>query len=195
MEGIPYMNMNGDFSIEFSEEYWDIEPEMEELYVGFEKIIEFTMTLEVNDFNYYYPDYYIEEEPEYEYYYTPKYEYEESHPYPGEYYEYDTIEDFSQTVSTSMEIKVIKKENVIVPMGEFEDCFVIEVNQRQNSDYDDNDYGYGISSSYSSESSTKIWINENGVMPKAEYSLFGETGMGMDTSSQKLVIQLEDYEE
>ena len=180
------MSMDGDFSIKFSEEYWDMEPEMEELYVGFEKFIEFTMTLEINDFNFG-MDYGIEEE-------ESVYEIEDL--YEEENYEHnieEELEDFSQTISTSMEIKVTDKENVNVPAGEFEDCFVIEVNQRQDSGYEDNDYEDGISSSHSSTSSTKIWVNENGVMPKAEYSLFGGTEIGMGTNNQKLVIKLEDY--
>jgi len=187
IEGIPIMSMDGDFSIKFSEEYWDMEPEMEELYVGFEKIIEFTMTLEINDFNFG-MDYGIEEEEESVYEIEDLYE-EENYEHNIE----EELEDFSQTVSTSMEIKVTDKENVNVPAGEFEDCFVIEVNQRQDSGYEDNDYEYEISSSHSITSSTKIWVNENGVMPKAEYSLFGGTEIGMGTNNQKLVIKLEDY--
>lgn len=173
MQGIPYMNMGGNFSIEFSEEYWDIEPEMEELYVGFEKIVEFTMTLTLDDF-YFDANYNLEDE-------------EESDEYFGEDDIYDLKNKSSQNVSTSMQITVIAKENVKVPAGTFNDCFVIEVIQRQKTNYDDY-YGY----SDSSTSSTKIWIDENSVMLKAEYNLFA-TNMGMDSSDQKLVIKLEDY--
>ena len=178
MEGIPLMSMAGDFTIEFSEEYWDIEPEMEELYVGFQKIVEFTMNLEVDDF-YYNTDYTSEEESEY---------------YSDGDYGYSLEDEISQTVSTSMEIEVIAKENVNIPAGTFNDCFVIEVTQRQNTEYEEDDYGYGISSSSSSSTtSTKIWIDENGVLLKAEYSLFGDDSMNMGSSSQGLVIELEDY--
>jgi len=202
MEGIPMMNMNGDFSITFSEEYWDMEPEMEELYVGFEKIIDFTMTIDVNSLNFD-MDYEIEE-PEliqledYSSDYSrsliqidSEWDYDDT--YRELQPEYEVTSSFgnsnTQTTSTTMKIKVINQEEVTVPAGTFEDCFVIEVTQKQKNDYE---YDYEISDS-SSTSSVKIWVNENGVMPKAEYSIFGGAEFGMGSSGQKLVIKLEDY--
>jgi len=170
MEGMSYMNMDADCTIEFSDEYWDMEPEIEDLYVGFEKIVEFTMTLKINDFDYNIYDDTAEEEPEYDL--TDIY----------------SEDELSQTITTTMEIKVTDQEDVNVPVGTFQDCFVLEVNEKQNTEY-----GYYTSSSYDETSSTKIWVSQNGVMIKAEYSLFGESAMGMDSNSQKFVIEIEDY--
>jgi hypothetical protein len=180
-EGMSYMSMNADCTIEFSDEYWDMDPEMEELEIGFEKIVEFTMTFKVNDFDYNIYDTTEDEEVS---------EYDLTETYTDDDYAYNVEDEISQTVTTTMEIRVTDQEDVEVPVGTFEDCYVIEVNQKQNTEY-----GYYTSSSYDETSSTKIWINQNGVMLKAEYSLFGESSMGMGSSSEKFVIEIEDYEE
>ena len=171
MSGISMLNMNGNFSLKFSEEYWDLNPSLEELYVGFEKIVDFTMTLKLDDFNFDFgSDYRYEDE-------TMTIT--------------DDLNDYTQTISTTMEINVIDQENVKVPAGIFNDCYIIQINQIQNNDYDY--YDTITSTSSSSTSSMKVWLNENGVMPKAEYSLMQGADMGMGSSNQMLIIKLESY--
>jgi hypothetical protein len=187
MEGFSFMNMDANFTVEFSEEYWDMCPEFDELYVGFEKIMNFTMTLKMNDFSYSFEEYEEEYETEEVMVSSSNSQEIEEHEYSNsqsDLYE-DDSEDYTSSVENIMKFNVVNQEDLFLDCGNFTDCYVIEIEQNQISSYD---YNYGSSST----TSTKIWINENGVMPKAEYTFLGNSGM-TSSDSQKLLMILEEY--
>ncbi len=188
IDGFSFMNMDSNFTVEFSEEYWNMCPELDELYVGFEKIVNFTMNLKMNDFSYSYNEYEEYETEEVtvsssnsQSQQIEEYEYSDSQ---SDIYE-DESEDYISSIENTMKFNVIDQEDLYLDCGNFTDCYVIEIEQNQINSYD---YSYESSST----SSTKIWINKNGVMPKAEYTLLGNSGMS-GSSSQKLLIILEEY--
>ena len=75
----------------------------------------------------------------------------------SEYYDTDMI----------MEVSVTGKEDVVVPAGTFEDCYVLELDQTEDSYY----------SSGNLDSSMKVWISEEGYIPQYEASM--GSGLGL----------------
>lgn len=184
-EGLPYMSMDSSYTLEFSEEYWNMCPDIDELYVGFEKIVNFTIDMKLNDLGYSIEEIQVEpntiQSKEVEAGIQDYSTYNKSYDYEEQDYS-----DYTYSVENTIKIKVIDEEDLYLKCGNFTDCLVIEIEQTQNTD----EYNYHDSSS---TSSTKIWINENGVMPKAEYSFMGTSGMTSYSNNQKLIMILEEY--
>jgi len=79
------------------------------------------------------------------------------------YVGYSNEFEYTMTISGStndvnMDISINEQEDVTVPSGTFENCYVIEITQ---------------SYSYSTISSQKIWISEDGFVPKVELNSSG----------------------
>lgn len=191
MKGISYMEMDENYTLEFSEGYWDMSPELDQLYVGFEKIVNFTMKMKLNDYSYSTRSY-VDEYPSEEKGFSKSREesmekYETSKTEEDYGYTDDKIEEYTYSIDNIIKFNVVDQEDLHLSCGDFKDCYVLEIEQQQKTNM--NDYSYGSTTT----TSTKIWINENGVMPKAEYSILGNNGLGGSSSSQKLMMILEEY--
>ena len=158
------MDMKADIGIEFSEEYWDLNTDIDDLYVGFSKKFSFDSTIDFNNIE-------ITSDDDY---------------YDDLYNDDSLYDDLEQKTTTDVEIKVTGKEDITVPIGRYENCYILQIKQTQKSE---SIYETSITTS-TSESTTKIWIDENGVMPQAEQSI-DTTGFG--SSSMKLTQKLESY--
>ena len=111
----------------FPTEYWGLVSSVDDLYVGYNEEIEYTIS----------------------------------------------SSDFDEDVEMNMQISVTGKEDITVPSGTFENCYILEVEQTQ-SDY----------SSYGSfEATTKIWITEDGEFPQSEISM-STSGIPIDITSK-----------
>jgi len=100
--------------------------------------------------------------------------------YVGYKKEFSYTMDYMGT-SSEMTIKfeVTGQEDVTVSAGKFKDCYIVE-------------YGQEYYGSFSTSST--VWVNENGIVPKME--LAGSTSMtDTDTQSGTMVLQLESYSE
>ena len=94
--------------------------------------------------------------------------------------------DYTMTTSVSgtssdsdmnLKISITGQEDVTVPSGTFENCYVLEMEQTQS-----NGYSYS-----STDVNMKIWISEDGFVPQKETSL---SSMGMPLS---ITSKLEGY--
>lgn len=88
-----------------------------------------------------------------------------------------SIETMEYSSEVTIKFEVTGQEDVTVPAGKFKDCYIVEYRQEY----------YG-----SFSTSSTVWVNENGIVPKME--LAGSTSMtGTDTQSGTMVLQLESY--
>lgn len=88
----------------------------------------------------------------------------------------DYTMDMGGTVADiSMTISVEKQEDVAVPAGTFEDCYVVSIEQEQT-----------IPGSSSTTTNMKFWISPNGEVPKVETSSGAATGMSSFSMTQEL---------
>ncbi len=172
-------NINADLTAEFSEDYWNMDTSVDELSENYHRFISFTMDMKVNDYEFETETRILSGVDENDTAVTIDIDSDGSSD--------ECLEDYSSYTKVDMEMQVTGVEDVEVPYGRFNDCYILQITQTETEEHS-NIYS---SSSSSEQSSTKLWLTEDGVMPKAEYSIMGST---MSTSSMgNYVLKLEDY--
>lgn len=121
---------NQNMILNMPKEYWGMISSVNDLYVGFSKDFDCTMTAQGNNIN------------------------------------------------VNYNITVLRQEDVTVLAGTFEDCYLVEFKVT-----------YGSFTMSSSNMNMKIWISQDGVMPKAEIT----SGIITGSSSSKITQELEGY--
>jgi len=104
-----------EITLNFPTEYWGLLSSVDDLYVGYSKEFDYTMTNE------------------------------------------------GTTTGISMNISVTSQTDVTVLAGTFEDCYVLEFAQIESNSYSSNQPSVFM----------KVWISEDGVVPKVESTVLG----------------------
>jgi hypothetical protein len=84
-----------------------------------------------------------------------------------------SIYAYGYDAEVNLKISVIGQEDVTVKKGTFEDCYIVQIDQVQGS----------------ATTTSKIWIDENGICPKMQIGSSGSSSI----SYEGMTIELEEY--